>query len=654
MKDSDTKPGPKDEPASPGLVIDTSTEEPAEIDPEEQRLFEERKKCVRRQFESVDSPEFYQRYIERTRDRAIDALTEEQTDFDINNYKKLRSSLSDLSTKIALEHPDISSAEAYAGAMARIIERLFELNDSPLPDLMSISQIADLCNGQEQLESINQFIGDWAIATRDIDPGAAYRGLGRAIGSMRLNQLFRNYDGNRRDEIRSLIIDNFKWIEDLKSTGSLSDDVAKEVVAMVNEKVYTDSSQIGLLREFIEGISELSPDAQTEIIKKMRHYSAHHDIDRDTIIGFIENLAPRLEAHDDSVSVLQRVGNSWGMGKGDFGASDFVIRALTRRAEPEEIHFLQMIASEISTTDAGILNQIRLDALVLSQPFGALRDYIHDQRPCARLIVEAMIDFYHTGDNTKIEESLDEARKYDPNRFSSNYLDRFSQRSAYELELTVGDRGQMKAIDILEEILSLYDQKSKEPSPSGNGELDGMMKEIESEGGWTKKRNALVRVLKKINGMLRDAFESRQLGVEPGLIEAITYLDRVASQVLQDMSYETQYGAYESEWFSDIAQFYYLTHKTGDYNAREMDKFLVQIRKSGSDEAAYRTLSQFALDETVKLLDKYDKLNKSRYSGIIWSGNLNHEMIGILDPRQPETEIGRKHRLERMDGQEHY
>jgi hypothetical protein len=375
-------------------------------------------------------------------------------------------------------------------------------------------------------------------------------------------------------------------------------------------------------------------------------YARHQELTDDTARGFTEKLLPAMRSNDSQVGILIKGGNVWGMKAGEFGAADFLAHCYALRISPVHINELLMAAREVPTTDLARLEQNRLDALTLASPFGALRDFIHDQRPYVHEVIEAMVKYYDTGDSKELSSLLD---RVDQGYLGSEdrralLLDRAKYDSPTE-ERREGDNPNQKTvkpIDILRRLNENTKPVEDTPPVTSDENLNRLLQDLREKGDQANLQQALDYTNSRLLAMMQRG----EIGMEPNMILALAYLDNKGFQALQKLKHEDQQGAYKQGWFYSVLRFQELTATSSEYNEDEFQRFVNQVATSESALAAYRLIAQRELENASKLAHIYKASGNENRVGALWSGNITHELIGLTDLRPASTEQGRKLVLE--------
>lgn len=443
------------------------------------------------------------------------------------------------------------------------------------------------------------------------------------------------------------------FIDVYKAGYALPDDETNKKIS----KSFIDSAiTIGLAnhdpeqtRKAIEIFNRIKDHPDKEVvdrfIKRMGIYGKHHGLTSDSVYGLTEKLLPAMGAHDPQVAMLTNNGNISGVVKGDFGAADFMYHSFGQKITSSNINELLMIVREIPTSNLARLEQNRRDGLTLAEPFGALRDFIHDQRPGVHDVLAAMVNYYDTGDEKQL---LDVVSRTDPGYVNQKeriplLLDR-SRYDTEKLESAVENPNPqvVKPIDVLRRLSKNTEPISDDPPQTSDSEFNRLM-QIVNEA--SDKKSALEQVFTNANAYMQRMMQRGEIGIEPNHILAYGWLEQQGFKELQKLQYEDQMVAYKQSWFQSILRFQELTASSGNFDEQEFHQFLEEVTRKPAKEA-YKMISQRVLNNVGNLVKKYKEEGKEKWIGALWSGNISHELIGLTDLRPAETAQGKKHRQE--------
>lgn len=378
----------------------------------------------------------------------------------------------------------------------------------------------------------------------------------------------------------------------------------------------------------------------SRLMEVASQYGRHFGFSETAKIGFERNILPALQRRDPQVDVLQRGGNFGGMRAGEFGLKDFVCHSYCSEVNPRNINRLLMSLHEIPTSNFQKLEQNRKDGLAMSRDFGALRDFIHDQRPLVREVINAMVKYYETKDPSELKLLLPKTKGYlDEEKKIDSILD----LSKYDNDVLDKDKKEMKVIDVLRRLAE--NTKTVEEKPVKTSELK-LNVELEKLSDISSEEN-LLDTLQSMNSLVEKAVLEKKIGIEPNMILALAFIERKVFAYLQKLTYEDQTGLYKKPWFIELMKFQELTNST-EYNSEDFNKFMQELETSKSSEAAYKLISNRVVWHITDLAKIYKATAKHDISGALWSGNVSHELIGISDWKPATTRYGERHREEQM------
>lgn len=421
------------------------------------------------------------------------------------------------------------------------------------------------------------------------------------------------------------------------------------------QRVGLERSDPEQTRKIMRLFQEVASYPDQEVLKIFTNiiinYSSNHGLTEEAISGFVDKLLPAIQNKDPQIEILLRGGNIWGMRKGNFGVGDFLTHAYAVKVNSSNVGELLLAAREVPTTTLSRLEQNRLDALTMATPFGILRDFIHDQRPYVHEVLEAMVRYYDTGDRHKLEVLLPRADYFN----SKDRRDMIFDRTLYEMEVEERTKGwpneqggKSKSIDVLRRLVENTKPVLDLPPTTSDDELNVKLQRLaESKSGQVIPRETLASTVDYINAKLIGMMTKREIGLEPNYILALSWLERRGFEVLQGLRYEDQLSAYREKWFISLLKFQELTSSPSDSDEVEFHIFIEQLKSAPSSIEAYRMISKRTLNHINALAGKYKELGRTD-TGALWSGNMAHEFIGLVDFRPAATKQGRQARNENV------
>ena len=432
------------------------------------------------------------------------------------------------------------------------------------------------------------------------------------------------------------------FIEGYDYSHTFSDNSVRSFVGNRMRDIIYDTNNPDDLKNFLRIIRETpstSREAFHDFIDGITRYAGNHGLSDVAVQGLVSKLFPAIEKKESQVDVLTTADTViFVPEKGKFGLADFVCHAYTLPVNPSTINELQMIARELPTTLVSRLEENRNGVLALRDSFGILRVPVHDQRPYIHEWVSGMIKFYETGDDGPLRSVL---AKVEP-RYLENEAEKAAifDRDRYNYEHII-DNEPVKAIDILRRIAentqSFVDEK---PPETSDPELNRLLQGLDGEDVPTHE--TLKESLDYVNTDLAEMMKRGEIGIEPNRILAYAWLERKGFHALQKLNFEQQVDTYKQEWFHSILRFHELTASPSDFSEEEFQQFLNGLTSSGSAEVAYRSIFDRTMDHVGKFADKYKSMGMDSMVGALWSGNITHELIGLHDPREGETTVGKR------------
>lgn len=410
-----------------------------------------------------------------------------------------------------------------------------------------------------------------------------------------------------------------------------------------------DSAQVSRALTLLKDNQQVAPEILGIYIDTVCHYGRNFGLKKEAVTGFQKKLLPALIKGDKQVQILLRGGNIWAMRSGEtMGIGDFIYHCYATEVNPPNINDLLLAVREVPTTDYARFEQNRLDALAAGSVFGVLRDFIHDQRPGVSDVIQGMIDYYQTGDKSRLELLLAETGGYlaSPDRQGIIF-----ERSNYEREVeeTVnGKKNKVKTIEILKRLAENTKPVDDTPPITSDAVLNEKMATLGRSEAMGTTRELLGEAYDYVTTRLIEMMDKGEVGIEPNTLLALAWLERRGFEVLQKLTYEDQIGVYKQKWFHSILRFQEVTFSPKTYDQVEFQSFLDQIAQLESDKEAYQLVGRRILDHVNILARRYKSEGKNERTGALWSGNSVHELIGLIDFRPAITVYGKKHREERQ------
>ena len=258
-----------------------------------------------------------------------------------------------------------------------------------------------------------------------------------------------------------------------------------------------------------------------------------------------------------------------------------------------------------------------------------------------------MVHFYDTGDRTALDAVVAKT-----DYFNSVYRrEVLAEKVLYDKAIEYTENNEtykIKPIDVLRQLDKNTEPIEDAPPITSDPEFNKKLQDAVSEKAKGKiSLDTVGSVIGYANSMLLEMMQKKEIGIEPNHVLAIGWLEHEAFKVLQNLKYEDQYGAYKQVWFQNILKFQELTASSKQFNQEEFDAFLKQIETSDL-KTAYRLIAQRTLEHIGELADVYKREGKEDRIGALWSGNVSHELIGMVDLKPAITTFGMRHREEQL------
>ena len=398
----------------------------------------------------------------------------------------------------------------------------------------------------------------------------------------------------------------------------------------------------------------------------VRSYCNNFPFNEDVRRGFVENIFPRMERHDPETESLEHTTNAWGMGRNEYGINDYVASCFIKRVNPRNIRDLMQIYREIPTGDYSKFEANRRDAIALQKVLYPARDFIHDERPGVHELLSAMLNYYDTRENVeKHSEAEARLREIIDDRLSSkdagyygaygdDKIDKFCfDLSNYEKQierdvLAGNDRmGTVHydepAVDILRRMVKNTEQVALEKPKPNDEKLNELLASynphFNKETGEAFVDFAQTgELVKRANEILRD--KQGELGIEPSMIETLSYIERMATYALRGIGKRDYKELPFDPAFKEMVRFRELTASPNKYDEGGFEcfyqGFLVKFSKGWPDELSekYALLGKHIMPQITEMVKEYreEGMSESMIDSL-WSGNLTHELIGLVDER---------------------
>ena len=338
--------------------------------------------------------------------------------------------------------------------------------------------------------------------------------------------------------------------------------------------------------------------------------------------------------------------------KGDrFGASDFCIHALTSEIDPTNIQELLLAQRDVSSDNYATYEQNRNDAYELEGILIDYRGFIHREAPGEHEILAAMLKFYDTKDNSekhaKAETELRAIHdKYGPNGY--NYLlgdgmfnlDNYEQEEEQrKINGSLTGRKE-KVVDALRRLVKNTDPKLLEKPNVEDEQLNSLIQNtylgIDKQSGKTYVEFKEVgKIVRRMNELLKE--RQGKTGIKPSEVKNIAFVERIATLAMRGINEKDRQELPFNPDFKEICRFAELTSQSSKYNEADFESFWNRFRWikdfDDKDELTehFQMLSGRRLSQLRGLPEKTPFLK--REAEALWSGNLNNELLGLIDKR---------------------
>lgn len=410
---------------------------------------------------------------------------------------------------------------------------------------------------------------------------------------------------------------------------------------LLKHNSYCSGDTINETLEICKSLQKIEDQQLLDILAKtVNSYSNNHGLTKQNVIGFINKLLPAIKNKDEQIKILLTDGNIWGMFKDDFGLADFICHSYLSPISSKNLNELLIILKDIPGNNSSKLEQNRKDAVqLLTTPFSFLREIIHDQRPHIHELIESMLHFQKTKDDSKLLKIIPLVDYFSSNpREGTIFLENSRNINSY------GDR----EIKILNNLFKNTTPEVTNPPTVSNQLINEASEHFaQNKNNQQLEKSNLTKLLSKINEDLELKMSKEEIGIEPNYIMLLSWLEQECFHQLQRINFEEQTSTYKQDWFISVLNFNELINSFDCFNQQKFNEFIEKIKKSPSSEAAYKLISERVAEQAYKLAKDYKQKGK-KDSGTIWSGNIVHELIGLTDYRQATTKHGQKFILEQQ------
>jgi|GEM_PF-6909201 len=364
--------------------------------------------------------------------------------------------------------------------------------------------------------------------------------------------------------------------------------------------------------------------------------------------AFTNVIIPRVRQKDASISAVLRAseGSAGGTGHDLFGIATFEVRELVNMFTPTNIREGINILRSIPTSSVHRFESNRLDALQLAASFGPLRDFIHDQRPGVHELLEAMLSYNEDNDSAALIKIAEQHNGYFDTDERIGRLLNLETYGSIRPSRKLGNvvMPDEPIIDILKRLERNTRPIDDTPPELLDEQLAERLRAVyEAKPGETKQ--LLTDATRFVNDRTSSQIADKKVGIEPEFISALAWLENEQFKYLQKLKFEDQAGLARQETFQQILLMHELTHND-EYDPKEFTDFMESLTRTDDLHAA-RTVAKRVVGQVSALANTYIKRGKREWADALWSGNVTHELMGMIDAREATTALGKKIRAER-------
>ncbi len=474
--------------------------------------------------------------------------------------------------------------------------------------------------------------------------------------------------------------------ESLKSCASDLTDVLERLrsdEALPEEKVFEYASLVLDVYRGADNNTEALDVAENKV-KAFENYAGLHSFDDEQMDG-LRRLFDRYDAGDPDTKILDLSDNSYGMERGLYGISDFTIGSQIRPIRPRNIQELIQAYREIPTSDQVKFMQNRIDARALDSVIFCSRGFIHDEMPGAHEVLCALLAYYDADEEHRPQFEAEARCTISSNHLTSNVdfdhyginLQNYECVVAYredymyaagtpeaeevrdrsyspirghyaagtlEAEELLRSGSGERAIDILRRLVKNTESDPIVPPECNDAQLNQLMQKIDvlvGPDGVPKVDLAEIGdLIVYVNRKLQT--EAGQFSCDASLIRALSYTERLATYAMRRTNEEDRRELFFDPNFKEVVKFRDLTSSFDDFDSQKFERFWADFSNISADaddkevSEQYGKLSMHIYEQLSKLAARSQREHGNSASNRImalWSGNLNHELIGLTDSR---------------------
>lgn len=403
--------------------------------------------------------------------------------------------------------------------------------------------------------------------------------------------------------------------------------------------------RLNVITEALNSIPESSPSIFFEkTINLMLSYSRTHSMSQEEGRTLAAELYTALKNHDSQVEALQSPRNNFGMSEGDYGIADYIIKCYASEYSPVNIKTLQIIDKELPTSDFHKFEQNRSDGYLLASKFGGLRDFVHDQRPGVHEVIEAMINFYDSGDSTDLQKTLDTFGEGYIGEGTSSYS-RILDRDNYLTNIVRQSGETFSVIDVLRRLDQNTVPTTDEPPVTSymSDIVANMYSAVSSQN-----KEGFGSYLATVVEDLKSKIDQHEKVISPEVVKVIEWVERSCFKILQNITYEDQQGLTRQGWFQKILEFQELTASSQPFNQEDFSQLIETTSTARDYDDTAKPIVSRVSERIHGLAQQYKSEGHPEWVATLWSGNTDHELLGLMDPRPAITAYGKRHRAEKL------
>ncbi|MCQ2570691.1 MAG: hypothetical protein MJ154_00350 [Candidatus Saccharibacteria bacterium] len=432
---------------------------------------------------------------------------------------------------------------------------------------------------------------------------------------------------------------------------TLSNAILAAVVDGNAEAIGAVTDTVELLKSSLGDSIERGDETKSSI---WMNYCSVHGADKGRANAFLENVVAAIDAGDPEVDCLIKKSNSYSSRLDTFGIADFTTHMLVSQINPTNIQELLLAQREIPTSDYAAFEQNRKDACELCHAIIRRRDFIHDELPGVHELLAAMLKFYDTKDDAEAHQKANEelhriyerkteqdAAFYDASDsiFDLGNYEKITERKGRSID--EGSGIYEPAVEALRRLVENTDPKTLEKPETGDQELDSMingmlLKTNEVTGEAYVDFRQVGGITKRMNEILKE--HMGESGMHSSMLKSIAFVERVATFALRGVTEKDRHELLFDPNFKEMCRFAELTSQSREYSESDFEGFWSKVQRVKNFDDVNEINTRFQMLAHRRLSQLRDLPHKTKFlrreAGALWSGNLNHEIIGLVDARK--------------------